>query len=650
MRKLLLILICLSLLLGNVFAASDEISNMDAQITVDSNGTCRVTVLAEVRFSDRPTTFLFPLGSDAKDITASGASYNQKTIDGVKCIVFENESGFAGTITFQCSYTLPCTMTESGSGQHFTAKLPERGWEYPINRYKLTVTFPEDITAFPRWQSSYYGDVIDNYLNIQVNNNTVTAKSNIVFRDHETLTMKLDFEPQIFDLKHLAEKSVSFDRMIFVALFVICIGYWLIALAKGWIRKPKKLTFLYRASAGEVPCQLFGDKADIGALIAHWGTLGYIILRRTRSGQFRLEQQMPMGNERSAAERRIFKSLFRASTTTVLVASNRFMAAVNTEAPVLRIHWKNRMFRKKDGRPDIFLRLCLATGFFFSLMLFDTLLASNAGRWFWIIVLTLLTLPLYALLQKVVPHWYRPTGWIYLGIGVAVIFVLYLCAIPAECGGFLFFTVLLQLTAGLVTRFGGQRTVPGLEVVYELLHLRRTIALSTRKSAKDEVRRDSQYYYRTLPYAEILGVGNRFRKNFGGVTTESCPWFIDDRDPSPSPITFYKIYKEYVQLIRRAQWSILLQSLTKSIPLTLPRIRPTSHSRSTGGHNRRSSSSSQVNRNRSVPRRPSPGRTASPEYSNHYRPEPRHNDLPRKHHSPQRTQHRANPVHTGRRS
>ena len=91
MRKLLLILLCLCLLLGNVYAASDEITNMDAQITVDTNGICKVVILAEVRFVTRPTTFRFPLGTDARDITASGASFDKKTIDDMEYVVFENE-------------------------------------------------------------------------------------------------------------------------------------------------------------------------------------------------------------------------------------------------------------------------------------------------------------------------------------------------------------------------------------------------------------------------------------------------------------------------------------------------------------------------------------------------------------------------------
>ncbi len=643
LRKLLLILICLSLLLGNVFAASDEITEMDVRINVDSNGACHVTVRAEVRFVTRPTTFEFPLGTDAKDITASGATYRSKTIDGVKCIIFENESGFYGNQTFQCTYSLPCTMWESGNRQHFKASIPERGMEYPINRFSLAITFPGDITAFPQWHSAYYGDVIDNYMSIQITDNTVTAKSNIVFRDHETLSITLAFEPDVFELKHLAEQTVAFDRLIFFLLYAVCILYWLVALRKTRIKTKNDILFHFESSAGEVPCQLYGSKADIGGLIALWGRLGYILLHRTKRGVFRLEKQMTMGNERSTAERRLFHSIFH-STDFIEVPGHRFQSAVNTEASVLTAHWKRRMFEKKDGNPKLLHRLCLCVGLFLSLMIFDTLLAATPGRWFWLVVLTLLSLPLHLVLQQMIPRLYRPERWIYVGLGVAATVILYLLAIPAECGVYLFFHILLQLGSGYATRFGGQRTLPGREIVQELLRLRRFVLHCDSSSVAQCIRGDSQYFYRILPYAEIMGVGKRFLKHFGPATTEICPWLVDEKADASTPQAFYKVYTDLVQQLRREDSISLFRTLKRDFYIPLPRIRPGSSSGSPnagsrGAANRRTGSGSRSNTYTNNARRPASrsgikDRTA----------------VRAGQRAPYRTQHRANPNHTGRRS
>ena len=626
MRKLLLILICLSLLLGNAFAASDEITKMDAQITVDNNGICTITVLAEVRFVSQPTTFLFPLGTEAGNIAASGASYSSKTIDGVKCILFENESGFSGSQSFQCSYSLPCTMVETSQGQRFTAKLPERGWELPINRYRLTITFPTEVTAFPRWHSSYYGDVIDNYLSIQVKDNTVTASSNIVFRDHETLTMELDFQPHSFALKHLAEQTVPFDRLIFISLYALCILFAIPFFRAGRGKRKKEPVLQFQSSPGDVPCQLFGRSPEAGALIAHWGNLGYILLHRTKTGRFRLEKLMDMGNERSSAERRIFKALFR-STAFIDVGGARFMNAWNTEAPVLRAHWKNRMFERKGKNPRLIRLLCLIAGFFFSLMVFDILLPATSWRWFWLFLLTPATLPLYWLLQQVPSRYYRPDRWLSIGLGAGGALILYLLASPADCGGFLFFTLLLQLAGGYVTRFGGKRTTAGTEIVEAILSFRKFIAHSDSAAAKQLVTRDSQYFYRTLPYAEILGLGNRFRKHFAPITTEACPWLVEERNGLSSPGAFYTLYTELLQQLRIQGQKGALRSLGEKLSASLPRL-----SLPSGGSSGRR-------------RDPFAGTTRAQSRSH----SPRTSSNRSRNSTYRRTQHRANPARTGRR-
>ena len=573
MRKLFLILLCVCLLLSHSSAASDEITMLDAQVTVDSSGISRVTVMAQVRFVSRPTRFVFPLGTDAEDITAAGAAYEEDRIDGVEYIIFENESGFSGTLSFQCSYTLPCTMTESDEEQHFFLELPERGWELPINRFQLTVTFPSEITAFPRWHSSYYGDVIDNYLNIQIKENTVTADSAIVFRDHETLSMELDFQPNTFVLRHLAEQTVPLDRIVFLVLYGCCILYWILVFRRKKEESKKLYTLSFQASAGEIPCQLYGILPDAGALLAHWGNLGYILLHRTRRGSFRIEKQMEMGNERSAAERRVFKAIFR-STAFVEVPGSRFLTAFSTEAPVLRAHWRNRMFKGRKGRPKPLRRLCLAVGLCLSLMMFDTLLPATPSRWFWLVVLTLLSMPLHWLLQQITLYFYRPQRWLYMLLGTAAAFVLYLLASPADCGSYLFFHLLLQLGVGYVTRFGGGRSVPGQETVEELMSFRKFVTHANRESAKTMVQKDGQYFFRALPYAEMLGIGNRFVKHFGAVSTEACPWLVDEKNMVRSPRDFYSLYKEMLRQLRMQDRISFFRSLGQRIVTNTPRVRP----------------------------------------------------------------------------
>ena len=574
MRKLLLTILCIFLLCGCVFAQSAQISELNTRIQVDPNGVRHVTATAVIEFTDPTTSFLFPLGEDAEDIMVTGGSYEIETVNGVKCVLFTNELGFIGRQSFLCSYTLPCTMTESLDSQTFRIKVPERGWEYGINKYSLIVNFPVDISEFPVWESSYYGDEIDNYLRIQIKEGQVQAVSNSSFRDHETVTMSLQFPEDSFILRHLAERTVKVDRVVFFLLLLLCVGYWFLRLKGRIFYRKAEGTLSFLSSAGEIPCQINNELPDLGGLIAHWGNLGYIFLRRTKRGAFRLEKQMDMGNERSSAERRLFQSIFR-TINYVDLSGLRFRNAVVTEAPVLRAHWRNRMFKGGMGRPRTLRFLATLSGLAVSVMIYDTLLPANPSRWFWLTLLTALSFPLYWLVQKAVRSWYAFGRWIFLGLGAVSAVILFLPARSAELGLYMFLTLLLQSFCSFVTRFGGKHTPAGDETVGELMNFSRYIAHVKEEDARLILRRDPQYFYRALPYAEILGMDKRFVKYFGGSCTESCPWILDERKDSVGAKEFYEIYKELLVQLRIRNAMQALQSRFGRKP-HVPGSRPTS--------------------------------------------------------------------------
>ena len=169
------VIACVLLLTGTVFAADAEISSLTTDVTVNDDGSAQVTVTAETVFSAPVQSVRIPLGAGAKNIVLSGWAYRKTTVDGVTCLVVTNDAGFSGKQTFACTYTLPSSVTESASGQSFRLYAPQTGWEFPIDQMTLRVTFPFAVTSVPTWTSGYFDDIIDNYLNIDVTENTVTS-------------------------------------------------------------------------------------------------------------------------------------------------------------------------------------------------------------------------------------------------------------------------------------------------------------------------------------------------------------------------------------------------------------------------------------------------------------------------------------------
>lgn len=572
MRKLCILLLCALLLMP--FAAaqeSDSIQNVEASVTVDSNGECRVSVQAEVKFTSAPKQFVFPLGAEADDISAGGAAYEEETIDGVECVVFENSIGFSGTQNFLCSYTLPCNMTEDASGQYFSLQLPERGFALPMEKFSLTLTFPVEVTALPTWHSAYYSDVIDNYMSIQVAENTVTASSNRVFKDHETLRMELSFAPDSFDLRHLPGQVVPVFRILFWLLAALSAGYWFFRL-RGKLRWVKPLQAVnFEAGAGELPCQMQGQLPDMPAMLAHWGELGYVTIRKTRRGRILVEKQMDMGNERKAAERRLFDAIFRTGNSCD-TQSLRFLDAAKGEAAVLRASWLRRLFQPSSGSPKLLRLLALLAGLCACVLCFDLWLPARASRWVWLPLLALLSTALCLPVQQAVLRLCCYDGRFWLCAGAASAALLLLFASRADCLMLMLLAVLMQLLCALATRFGGQRNKVGEELLLEVLGLRSFLRRADRDTARRLQRADSQYFYRMLPYAEVLGIGSAFTRRFADDCKTQCRWLRDDRGNPRNAQDVAKLYAEIALQIR-------LQCRFTRMSAPEPRRRPPVHTR-----------------------------------------------------------------------
>lgn len=559
-KKLLLIIICICLFTGTVSAASDEIKTLEVEVEVHSDGTCRVNLSIQAHFSSAAKEFLIPLGTDAYDIMASGSSDTDRR-DGVEYAVFENTLGFSGSQSFSCSFSLPCTMTEDENGQYFTLRLPEKGFALPIERYHITVRFPMEVEELPTWSSSYYQEIIDNYLHIKVTDNEVTATSQIAFRDHETMTMKLGFPVGSFDLRHLPGQTVVLSRTCFFLLAFACAVYWFLRLKRKALRIHPLQAVNLDSSAGEFPCQLYGIAPDIAALLAHWGNWGYVVIRKTRRGQLYILKSMEMGNERRAAEQRLFHALFSRSDVCE-IPGGRFMSAVKCEGERLRIYWLNRLFQTKAGNPYLMRILGLLSGGFVSVLSFDLILAGKPGRWVWLAVLSLAGIALCYFTQQVVYAFHRRDGILRLLLGSVAAATLLLIGWYADCMVIMLLNVCLQFFCAFVSRFGGRRTKPGDELLKEILGLRRFLRRANKEVAHRLLSVDSQYFYKMLPYAEMLGLGSLFVRRFGDGCNEPCRWLSSEGRKPKNAAEFYNLYCEIMSELRRGQSFALKSKLT----------------------------------------------------------------------------------------
>lgn len=559
-----LLSVCVLLPVAPVQAAdSTAIDSLAAQVTVAQDGSCQVTLTAQVSFVGSPTSFTMPLGSDAGEINATGGSYKIRSRGGVRCAIFTNESGFVGTQTFVCTYVLPCAVENEGESQVFVLDLPQRGFDYSVTQFDLLLQFPAQVVQQPVLESTYYGDVVDNVLSIRVQEQSLTLKSVAPLKDRETISLELSFPAGSFDLRFLAGKITSFTQLAFYLCFLAAIVYWVIRL-RGKLLLPKlQVTADVEATAGESDCRLYGKLPDIAAILAHWGNLGYVAIYRNERGRVILRKEMEMGNERKASELKLFRSLFRGSNTCDL-QSVHFHTACRPAAVSLRSGWVRRLYDRKSGSPAILRGLCLLAAFFTCLTTFDLWLPAGGWRWVFLPLLSLLITALCAAVQYCFGFLLHRRRLLYLLGAVLLGGLLLLFGSRAGCGGLMFMNLLLQFLCALSLLFGGRRSVEGEVQVSQLLGLRRRLRKSEREELDRLLAADSQYFYRMLPFADTLGVGRAFCKGFGSRRLEPCPWLSAAREQPETAKEFYELYKEIAVLARGEALSRLLTPAAKS--------------------------------------------------------------------------------------
>ena len=83
----------------------------------------------------------------------------------------------------------------------------------------------------------------------------------------------------------------------------------------------------------------------------------------------------------------------------------------------------------------------------------------------------------------------------------------------------------------------------------QTLGFRRFLLNATDHHAQQMLRRDPQYYYKMLPYAEAMGQGRRFTGLFHGVRLEPCPWYEAAAGTPTTPAAFYDHFCETLAIL-----------------------------------------------------------------------------------------------------
>ena len=537
MKKVAFFLFFICLLIPSVFA-DYQVDQATVNAEVSANGRTQVTATYQLTFDGAQDQLEVPL-PDGTISRVSAETYRykvNKTDSGVDVVL---TGTFSGTQTVTVSYTVSDTYSTTSDGEVYQLGLLSSRWARNVGACSFQVilpqpsgTMPEDYTLTPVLLSGYYGALADSESGVSLNGTIVTGSVENRMA-YDSLTAQVTVPTGYF---YVRSSAISMIHVTYLAIGMLAVLLLLMIFWRVRIRTPRQNPQpRLLAPGGLLPCQLSqvldGATCDIAVLILEWANLGYLTIQRTKKGYVVLTRAIPMGSERSKAERRLFQRIF-ATGYRVAATPGRFAAAGAQFRAASRRSLNRIIFDPKGGNVvllQIPCRILLAVGIGY---LAQQMLPEGGG----FIVL--------AVLAGIVGFFYS----IYLHSGITqrvalkrksasyrITLVLALALLVLGFLGGAFLEVLIGLFAccfsAVATSVGPRRSARGQDLLSQARGCRMFYRQVTWQRLQVLTGRYNRFFQSQLPKAAALGVDKAFAKRFERLPVPRPEW-LGGRGPA----------------------------------------------------------------------------------------------------------------------
>ncbi len=528
MRRIITVILAVLLVAAAAVGASAvSVTKLESYSTVSQDSECQVTIIATVHV-DRVTEGLtFPVPTQATAVTLNGSRVAAKKTDTARLVSLDKVlKGMTGDFTLTINYTLPDVVHTNEIGA-LELQIPLlAGFAYPIEVMNFSVTLPAAADGLPAFESGYHQANIERDISYHISGATITGSFTEALKDHETVTMRLTVDDEMFPQGLADIQDFTFGLVAMGICAGLALLYWLLGLRFWPLRRIRTTQPPYGYTAGEMGSILHLEGIDLHLTVLSWAELGYILIKTDRHGKVVLHKRMDMGNERKEAEQQLFKKLF-GRRNVVDTASHAYAALCRTAAG--KPMGIRELVHPHSASARIFRVLASGIGLFGGVSL---AIAIGSGA-----LLQGLLIFLLGILGGV-------SGWYIQGIGNCLVTPnrprLILCL--SLCGVWLLLGLISGafrvaawmvaglLVAGLLLAFGGRRTAQGREIYGQVFGLRRHLRRVDEAQLQTLCAEDPDYFFTVAPYAMALGVGKAFAKRFGGIRLSGCPYLTSGMD------------------------------------------------------------------------------------------------------------------------
>lgn len=521
------------------------IQTMEVTVVLDENGRASVTEKLEMNIAGTLDELRFSFPQGAKKTQIEGYWTGTEKENGVQYKTVSSKTGFSGTQSFVLSYTMTGLVAGAEASQVLTLPLLSLQ-DYRIGKLTFTVVLPKEFAGQPRFSSGYYGSLVEDLILYNLGSSSIAGYVNEIMRDNDTLTMTLSL-PEGYFAGNYRQSSLGTVLTVLAWLaLLVAAGYWLMTLRNPPLHVQARTLPPDGVNPGDVPFLLAGGHADFNMLVSHWAVLGYLSIFVSKSGHVILRQKMPMGNERRSFERKLFDLLF-AEDGICDGASLRYKRVGEKAMEVLPRYWSKRMFEKRSGSPLLVKLLCALACAMASVVAMDSVAPEKLHGLF-LLVSFVAGIAMCYLMVQACGAWFL-SDWLWTGVGIGCGLLLLIVGGMGGATGIMLPAVAVSVFLGWQTCHGGLRSPWGDEILGQTLGFRRFLLHATDQNVQQLLRRDPQYFYKILPYAQAMGQAKRFVTLFHDCRLEPCQWYESARSTPTTAASFYDHYADTLDML-----------------------------------------------------------------------------------------------------
>jgi len=427
-------------------------------------------------------------------------------------------------------------------------------WDCNVQDVSFAVTLPGGFDPEKIWFfTGSYGSTEKAAVQYSVNGNTISGSLDGVLEPGEGLTLQIDLPEGYFDVP----PAFPWNEVLIVLALIFTIISLLLFLLFGRDGRlvtpvefyaPEGIT---SAEAGYIIDTMSDDK-DVVSLVLYWASQGYLSIDRVGEKDFELTKQKDLQSDAYSYEKHMFEQLFyNRNSVKISQLKKTFYTTIDTTKELLADHYatkENRLYSTNSKAFGSLIRFLmgLLVGFSAAVASYEATYSIAFAAVMAVICMVLVILS-FAILRRTILRWRairvaKRSAMLFIGIIIVLLvmvgYMVYMTVQGMTMVGMAI--AAMTLLTGGISLFMRKRTKRGNELLGRLLGFKNFLERAEKDHIERLVEENPAYFYNVMPYAYVLGVTDKWAKNFEGMALRPPDWYHDSYGPADpfSPLVF----------------------------------------------------------------------------------------------------------------